>query len=94
MNHKNLIIFYIIKELNRKRIYQLKLLLFYQFRIEYRLDKEKGKINILSRQFNIIEEEEDKSHSILRKNKDDSLNLNISIIVVTVAIEEEIKQCF
>ena len=69
MDHKNLTIFYIIKELNRRQIHWLELLLLYQFRIKYRSRKENGRTDILSHQSDIMEEKKDRLYSILKKIK-------------------------
>ena len=39
-----------------------------------------------------MEEEEDRSHSILKRNKDGSLSPNGSIIVVTITIKSEMER--
>ena len=38
-----------------------------------------------------MEREENKSHSILKQNKDGSLNPNLNILIVIIIIESEIK---
>ena len=91
-DHKNLTIFYTTKELNWRQIYWLKLLSLYQFRIKYRLGKKNGRIDILSRYFNIINREKNRLYSILWKNKDDLLSLNISILALIVIIKREMEQ--
>ena len=48
-------------------------------------------MDILSRQSDIIEEKENRSHSILKKNKDNLLSPNNNIIVEIFTIEAEIR---
>ena len=38
-----------------------------------------------------MEEEKDRLHNILQKNKDDSLSPNINMIIIIVTIEEEME---
>ena len=54
-----------MKELNRRQICWLELLLSYKFRIEYRSEKNNKRTNILSRRSNIIKEKKDRLYNIL-----------------------------
>ena len=65
--------------------------MFYQFKIKYKSEKNNGRADILNQQLNIIEEKKDKSHNILKKNKNNLLNLNNNIIVKIIIIKVEIE---
>ena len=48
-------------------------------------------MDVLSWQSDIIEEEKDRLCSILKRNRDNLLNLNSNIKVITVIIKSEIE---
>ena len=70
----------------------MELLLFYQFRIKYRLGKDNNRVDTLSRRSDIIDNQEDQFYSILWQNEDNLLSPNNNIIVTIIIIKSEIKQ--
>ena len=69
----------------------MELFLFYKFKIEYRLDKNNNRTDILNRRSDIINDHKDRSHSILWQNKDDLLNPNSNILVTTIIIKSKVE---
>ncbi len=75
-NHKNLVHFIIIKQLNRRQIRWLERLEQYKFKIQYILDKDNDRADALSRRSDHIETKKSFNHNILKVNKNESLLAN------------------
>ena len=88
-DHKNLVGFYTTKQFNRRQVRWSEEISQYKFKIEYRPGKDNGRANALSRKPNIMEGQEDRSHSILRQNENSLLSPNASILAATITIENE-----
>ena len=75
-NHKNLITFIIIKQLNRRQIRWSELLGQYKLKIIYTSEKENGKVDALSRKSDYMRNKEVFNHNVLKINNDESLSFN------------------
>ncbi len=75
-NHKNLVHFTTIKQLNRRQVRWLERLEQYKFKIQYILGKNNGKANALSKRSDHIETKKSFNHNILKVNNDESLLVN------------------
>ena len=75
-DHKNLLHFITIKELNRRQVRWFEKLEQYKFKILYILKKENGKADALSRRSNHMKTKKSFNHSILKVNNDESLLIN------------------
>ena len=75
-DHKNLLHFIMIKELNRRQVRWFEKLKQYKFKILYILKKENGKADALSRRSNHMKTKKSFNHSILKVNNDESLLIN------------------
>ncbi len=85
-NHKNLVHFIIIKQLNRRQIRWLERLKQYKFKIQYILGKDNDRADALSRRSNYIKTKKSFNHSILKINKDESLLANKHELNATLRI--------
>jgi len=85
-NHKNLVHFIIIKQLNRRQIRWLKQLEQYKFKIQYTLDKDNNKADALSRRSDHIKTKKSFNYNILKINKDELLLVNKHELNVTLRI--------
>ena len=70
----------------------MELLSLYKFKIKYKSDKDNSRADTFSRRSDIIDDYKDRSHNILRRNKDNLLNPNNSILVTIIIIKNKIKQ--
>jgi hypothetical protein len=75
-NHKNLLHFIIIKQLNKRQMRWSKQLEQYKFKIQYTLDKDNDRANALSRRSDHIKTKKSFNHNILKINKNESLLAN------------------
>jgi hypothetical protein len=75
-NHKNLVHFIIIKQLNRRQVRWLERLEQYKFKIKYILNKDNNKVDALSKRNNHIKTKKSFNYNILKVNKDESLLAN------------------
>ena len=75
-DHKNLITFITIKQLNRRQIRWSELLNQYKLKIIYTSGKENGRADALSRRSDYMRSKEVFNHSVLKVNNDESLSLN------------------
>ena len=75
-NHKNLITFITIKQLNRKQIRWSKLLNQYKLKIIYTSEKKNGRIDALNWKSDYIRSKKIFNHSVLKVNDDESLSFN------------------
>ena len=93
-DHKNLVNFCTTKQLNRRQVRWSELLSQHKFVIQYHPGKDNGRADALSRRSDVMEGQEDRSHSILKQNKDGSLSANHSMLAatMTVTIESEVEQ--
>jgi len=85
-NHKNLVHFIIIKQLNRRQIRWLKRLKQYKFKIQYTLEKDNDRADALSRRSDHIKTKKSFNYSILKINKDESLLANKHELNATLRI--------
>ena len=85
-NHKNLVHFIIIKQLNRRQIRWLERLEQYKFKIQYILGKNNGKANALSKRSDHMKTKKSFNHNILKVNNDESLLANKYELNVTLRI--------
>ena len=85
-NHKNVLQFIIIKQLNRRQIRWSKLLKQYKFKIQYISRKENERANALSRRIDHMNSKEVFNHNILRINDDEILFANRHEINMTLRI--------
>jgi hypothetical protein len=92
-NHKNLVHFITIKQLNKRQIRWLERLEQYKFKIQYILDKDNDRANALSKRSDHIKTKELFNHNILKINNDESLlvnkyELNATLRILKDDIEE------
>ncbi len=92
-NHKNLVHFITIKQLNKRQVRWLKRLEQYKFKIQYILGKDNGKANALSKRNDHIKTKRSFNHSILKVNNDELLlvnkhKLNVILRILRDNIEE------
>jgi len=85
-NHKNLVHFIIIKQLNKRQIRWLERLEQYKFKIQYILDKDNDRADALNRRSDHIKTKKSFNHSILKINKDESLLTNKHELNATLRI--------
>ena len=85
-NHKNLIQFIIIKQLNRRQVRWSKLLKQYKFKIRYISKKENDQANALSRRTNYMKSKKVFNHNIFKINDDEILFANRHEINMTFKI--------
>ena len=76
MNHKTLIHFTTIEQLNRRQMRWSKLLDQYKFTIQYISRKNNDKANTLSRRNDHMKDKKVFNHNILKVNKNESLSIN------------------
>ena len=93
-NHKNLFQFIIIKQLNRRQIWWLKLLKQYKFKIQYILKKENERANALNRRIDHMNSKEIFNHNILKVNNDETLFANRHEINMTFKIMRDDQKQF
>ena len=93
-DHKNLLHFTTLKELNRRQVRWSKKLEQYKFKILYILEKENGKADALSRRSNYIKTKESFNHSILKVNDDESLLINKHKLNATLRILRDESEKF
>ena len=75
-DHKNLITFITIKQLNRKQVRWSELLSQYKLKIIYTSEKKNNRIDALSRRSDYMHNKEVFNQSILKINNDESLSFN------------------
>jgi len=75
-NHKNLVHFTTIKQLNRRQVRWSKRLGQYKFKIQYILGKDNGRADALSKRSDHIKTKKSFNHNILKVNNDESLLAN------------------
>ena len=85
-NHKNLLQFIIIKQLNRRQIRWSKLFEQYKFKIQYISKKENERANVLSRRINYMSSKEVFNHNIFKINNDEILFANCHEVNMTLKI--------
>jgi len=85
-NHKNLVHFTTIKQLNKRQIRWLKQLGQYKFKIQYILGKDNDKADALSKRNDHIKTKKSFNHSILKVNNDESLLVNKHELNATLRI--------
>jgi len=85
-NHKNLVHFIIIKQLNKRQIRWFERLKQYKFKIQYILSKNNDKADALNRRSNHIKTKKSFNYSILKVNKDESLLANKHELNATLRI--------
>ena len=93
-NHKNLLQFIIIKQLNWRQIRWSKLLEQYKFKIQYISRKKNGRANALSRRIDYINSKEVFDHNILKVNNDETLFVNRHEINMTLKIMRDNEEQF
>jgi hypothetical protein len=91
-DHKNLLHFIIIKQLNKKQMRWSKLLEQYKFTIQYTSEKKNEKANALSRRNDHMKEKKLINKSILKINKNDSLSTNAQKLNATFKILRNQKE--
>ncbi len=85
-NHKNLLHFIIIKQLNKRQMRWSKLLEQYKFTIQYTSEKENEKADVLSWENDHMKEKELINKNILKINKNDSLSASAQELNATFRI--------
>ena len=75
-NHKNLITFITIKQLNRRQIKWSKLLNQYKLKIIYISEKKNDRINAINRRSNYMRNKKVFNHNVFKINDDELLSLN------------------
>ena len=85
-DHKNLVHFTTIKQLNRRQVRWLERLEQYKFKIQYILGKDNGRANALSRRSDHIKTKKSFNYNILKINKDELLLTNKHKLNVTLRI--------
>ena len=85
-NHKNLLQFIIIKQLNRRQVRWSKLFEQYKFKIQYISRKKNDWANALNRRINYINSKEIFNHNILKINDNEILFANCRKINMTFKI--------
>jgi len=85
-DHKNLVHFTTIKQLNRRQVRWLERLGQYKFKIQYTPGKDNGRADALSRRSDHMETKESFNHNILKVNKDESLSANKHELNTTLRI--------
>ena len=93
-NHKNLLQFIIIKQLNRWQVRWSKLLEQYKFKIQYTSKKENERANALSRRIDHMNSKEVFNHNILKVNNDEILFANRHEINMTLKIMRDDQEQF
>jgi len=93
-NHKNLLHFITIKELNRRQVRWSEKLKQYKFKILYILEKENGKADALSRRNDHMKTKKSFNHSILKVNNDESLLINKHELNATLRILRDESEKF
>ena len=93
-NHKNLLQFIIIKQLNRRQIRWSKLLDQYKFKIQYISKKENERTNALSRRIDHMNSKEVFNHNIFKINDDETLFANRYEINQTLKIMRNQRKQF
>ena len=94
MNHKNLLQFITIKQLNRRQIRWLKFLEQYKFKIQYISRKKNERANALSRRINYMNSKKVFNHNILKVNNDETLFANRHEINMTLKIMRNNQEQF
>ncbi len=85
-DHKNLVHFTTIKQLNRRQVRWLERLEQYKFKIQYILGKNNGRADALSKRSDHMETKESFNHNILKVNNDESLSINKHELNATLRI--------
>ena len=93
-NHKNLLQFIIIKQLNRRQIRWSKLLEQYKFKIQYTSRKENERANALSRRIDHMNSKKVFNHNIFKVNDDEILFANRHEINMTLKIMRNNQEQF
>ena len=93
-NHKNLLQFITIKQLNRRQVRWLKLLEQYKFKIQYTSKKENERANALNRRIDHMNSKEIFNHNILKVNNDEILFANRNEVNTTFKIMRDIQEQF
>ena len=93
-NHKNLLQFITIKQLNRRQIRWSKLLEQYKFKIQYTLRRENERANALSRRIDHMNSKKVFNHNILKVNDDEILFANRHEVNVTLKIMRNYQEQF
>ncbi len=91
-NHKNLLHFIIIKQLNRRQMRWSKLLEQYKFTIQYTSEKENERADVLSRRNDHMKKKNLTNRSIFKINKNDSLSASAQKMNATLKILKDQKE--
>ena len=93
IDHKNLIQFTIIKQLNRRQIRWSQFLKQYKFKIHYTSGKENARANAFNKQCDYMKSKKEFNHNILKINEDGIISTNHHQINATLRIiRDEEKQ--
>ena len=93
-NHKNLLQFTIIKQLNRRQVRWSKLLEQYKFKIQYTSKKKNERANALNRRIDHMNSKKIFNHNILKVNNDEILFANRHEINMTLKIMRDDQEQF
>ena len=93
-NHKNLLQFIIIKQLNRRQVKWSKLLRQYKFKIQYISKKKNERANALSRRIDYMNSKKIFNHNIFKINNDEILFANRHEVNVTLKIMRDDQEQF
>ena len=93
-NHKNLLQFIIIKQLNRQQIRWSKLLEQYKFKIQYISKKENERTNALNRRIDYMNSKKIFNHNILKINNNETLFANRHEVNMTLKIMRDDQEQF
>ena len=93
-NHKNLLQFIIIKQLNRQQVRWSKFFEQYKFKIQYTSRKENERANALNRRIDHMNSKEIFNHNIFKVNNDETLFANCHEVNTTLKIMRNDQEQF